>query len=87
MRRLRFIVPIVALVLPLAFPFTSGPMEANPTALNTTAFAYLPTVANSCPPSVYYGVYVPGWLDNLDALTTFENAECVKHCETTQAGI
>ena len=24
-------------------------------------------------PSVYYGVHVPGWLDNLNALTTFEN--------------
>jgi beta-mannanase len=73
MSRLRFVVPIVALVLPLAFLFASGPIEAKPTALSTTAFAYPPAVANNCLPSVYYGVYVPGWLDNLDALTTFEN--------------
>jgi len=25
-------------------------------------------------PTVYYGVHVPGWLDNLDALTTFEDS-------------
>jgi mannan endo-1,4-beta-mannosidase len=64
---------VVALVLPLAILFALAPLEAKPTASSTTAFAYLPAVANNCLPSVYYGVYVPGWLDNLDALTTFEN--------------
>jgi hypothetical protein len=33
MNRLRFVVLIVALVLPLAFLFVSGPIEANPTAM------------------------------------------------------
>jgi hypothetical protein len=62
MSRLRFVVPIVALVLPLAFVFASGPVEVNPTALSTI-----------CPtPSVYYGVHVPGWLDNLDDVIAFE---------------
>ena len=78
MSRLCFVVPIVALVLPLAFLFASGPIEADPTALSTVspaALAYPPSVANDCClPSVYYGVHVPGWLDNLDALTAFEDA-------------
>jgi beta-mannanase len=81
MSRLCFVVLIVAVALPLAFLFASGPIEAKSTTLSTispTAFAYLPAVANNClpptpMPSVYYGVHVPGWLDNLDALTTFEN--------------
>jgi hypothetical protein len=82
MSRLRFVAPIVALVLPLAFLFAFGPLEAEPIALSTispTAFAYLPAVVTNClpsptlMPSVYFGVHVPGWLDDLDALTTFEN--------------
>ena len=75
MSRVHLVVPIVALVLPLSFLFASAPIEANPTATpsSTTASAYLPAAANNCLPSVYYGVYVPGWLDSLDALTTFEN--------------
>ncbi len=86
MSRHRFVVLIVAVVLPvaLAFLFASGPIVANPTALSTispTAFASLPSVTkNELPtptltptPSVYYGVHVPGWLDKLCALITFEN--------------
>src|SRR5216684_3017219 len=35
-----------------------------------------PTVTTSQTPSVYsvyYGIHVPGWLNNLSAVTTFEN--------------
>jgi beta-mannanase len=32
-----------------------------------------PTMTTSQTPSVYYGIHVPGWLNNLNALTTFEH--------------
>ena len=64
MSRLGFVALIVALVLLLAFLFASSQIEANSTALGTIS----PTPT----PSVYYGVYVPGWLDKLCALRTFE---------------
>jgi hypothetical protein len=65
MSQLRFVVLIVVLVPPLVLLSAYGPIEGNPPALST--------ISPPSTTSIHYGVHVPGWLDNLDALTTFEN--------------
>ena len=71
-----FLVRSTVVVLLLTTVYASRPIGATPAPQATvtpSTFAYLPAIFK-CTPSVYYGVHVPGWLDNLDALTTFENA-------------
>src|SRR5262245_26197371 len=69
----------LVLVLLLTTVYASRTTVANPApqaTLTRPPVAYLPGLFRNCldtpTPSVYYGVYVPGWFDNLDALTTFE---------------
>lgn len=80
--RLHFIALMVVLVLPQPSPFAPGPIVPNPTsfsAISPGTIAHPPDAAGDCLPTpasipiVYYGVYVPGWLDTMDAVTTFEN--------------
>ena len=69
-RNLMRILLVLLFCFILMLEVTVTRLPVQPQAASTTKG---PAMTSAQASSIYYGVYVPGWLNNLSALTTFEN--------------